>query len=251
MLHRPARLRRQFEAARRRRSLRLLVPLHGAGPGRGDGVARLRHVQRRRSRPRRARAAPDVPRPSGEGAQGAAFMDMLPQHYLLNNVTRQWGKFSWHWFFMMQPYPTPEKMMGADPEFFIRRKLSKTDQGTALLRPGSARRLHPLHQEPRSHPRHVRGLSRDLRHRPGYGYRRLRRRPQGRNPRADPVGREGRRRAQPQCGRSLATLRDQHRERPTVPSGHYLQEECPDETYDELSGFFRNMVQGQAAQAAE
>ena len=25
----------------------------------------------------------------------------------------------------------------------------------------------------------------------------------------------------------------------TVPSGHYLQEECPAETYTEMSGFFR------------
>src|SRR3984893_8625273 len=60
----------------------------------------------------------------------AAFMDMLPQHHRLNNVTRSWGVFSWHCFSMMQPYPTPETMISADPEFFIRRKLSKTTQGT-------------------------------------------------------------------------------------------------------------------------
>ena len=38
----------------------------------------------------------------------------------------------------------------------------------------------------------------------------------------------------------------------TVPSGHYLQEECPDETYAELAGFFRGVVQSQGpAKAAE
>src|SRR3984957_19355612 len=32
----------------------------------------------------------------------AAFIDMLPQHHLLNNLARNWGVFSWHWFFMVQ-----------------------------------------------------------------------------------------------------------------------------------------------------
>src|ERR1700739_2039347 len=41
----------------------------------------------------------------------AVFLDMLPQHHLLNNVTKRWGMFSWHWFFMVQPYPLPETMI--------------------------------------------------------------------------------------------------------------------------------------------
>ena len=65
----------------------------------------------------------------------AAFLDMLPQHHLLNNVTLRWATFSWHWLFMIQPTPTPETMMSADPEFFIRRKLGKTAQGTAFFHP--------------------------------------------------------------------------------------------------------------------
>jgi haloacetate dehalogenase len=59
----------------------------------------------------------------------AAILDIIPQHHLLNNVTRQWGRFSWHWFFNIQPEPLPEKMMGADPDWFIQRKLAKTPQG--------------------------------------------------------------------------------------------------------------------------
>ncbi|RFU30426.1 hypothetical protein B7463_g5897, partial [Scytalidium lignicola] len=65
----------------------------------------------------------------------AAFVDIVPQHHLLNNVTFNWGKFSWHWFFMIQPELLPEKLMGADPEFFIRYKLSKTKQGTEFFDP--------------------------------------------------------------------------------------------------------------------
>jgi haloacetate dehalogenase len=60
-------------------------------------------------------------------------MDIIPQHHLLNNITRQWGTFSWHWFFNIQPEPMPEKMMGADPDWFIQKKLAKTKQGLSFF----------------------------------------------------------------------------------------------------------------------
>ncbi len=65
----------------------------------------------------------------------AAILDILPQHHLLNNVTRAWGTFSWHWFFNIQPYDLPERLMGADPDYFIRRKLAKTEQGLSFFDP--------------------------------------------------------------------------------------------------------------------
>ena len=67
----------------------------------------------------------------------AAILDILPQHHLLNNVTRQWGTFSWHWFFMIQPYDFPERLMGADPDYFIEKKLAKTAQGLSFFDPAA------------------------------------------------------------------------------------------------------------------
>jgi haloacetate dehalogenase len=63
----------------------------------------------------------------------AAILDIIPQHHLLNNVTRQWVTFSWHWFFNIQPYDLPERMMGADPDWFIGKKLAKTEQGLSFF----------------------------------------------------------------------------------------------------------------------
>src|SRR6202166_2641424 len=63
----------------------------------------------------------------------AAILDIIPQHHLLNNVTRQWGQFSWHWFFNIQAYDMPERMMGADPDWFIEKKLAKTKQGLSFF----------------------------------------------------------------------------------------------------------------------
>ncbi len=65
----------------------------------------------------------------------AAILDIIPQHHLLNNITRPWATFSWHWFFNIQPAPLPEKMMGADPDWFIEKKLAKTPQGLSFFDP--------------------------------------------------------------------------------------------------------------------
>jgi haloacetate dehalogenase len=169
----------------------------------------------------------------------AAFMDMLPQHHLLNNVTRQWGTFSWHWFFMIQPYPTPEKMMGADPEFFIRRKLSKTDQGTSFFDQDSLADYIRCIKNPDT----IHGMCEDYRATFGIDLD------------MDTKDFEAGKRvtmpamilwgAKGGVGRNhdAAKVWSQYATNivrtATVPSGHYLQEECPDETYAELSGFFR------------
>jgi haloacetate dehalogenase len=65
----------------------------------------------------------------------AAFLDILPQHHLLNNINLGFAVFSYHWFFMVQPYDFPERLMGADPEYFIRRKLAKTKAGLSFFKP--------------------------------------------------------------------------------------------------------------------
>jgi len=67
----------------------------------------------------------------------AAILDIIPQHHLLNHVSRQWGTFSWHWFFNIQPYDLPERMMGADPDWFIEKKLAKTKQGLSSFDPAA------------------------------------------------------------------------------------------------------------------
>jgi haloacetate dehalogenase len=65
----------------------------------------------------------------------AAFLDILPQHHLLNHINLGFAVFSYHWFFMVQPYDFPERLMGADPEYFIRRKLAKTPAGLSFFKP--------------------------------------------------------------------------------------------------------------------
>src|SRR3954453_16780817 len=78
----------------------------------------------------------------------AAILDIIPQHHLLNNVTRQWGTFSWHWFFMIQPYDFPERLMSADPDYFIEKKLAKTPQRLSFFDPAALAEYKPHFRNP-------------------------------------------------------------------------------------------------------
>ena len=70
----------------------------------------------------------------------AAILDIIPQHNLYKNINLQWATFSWHWFFNIQPYDMPERMMSADPDWFIEKKLAKTKQGLSFFDSSTTRR---------------------------------------------------------------------------------------------------------------
>jgi haloacetate dehalogenase len=139
---------------------------------------------------------------------------------------------------MIQNYPTPEKMMGADPEFFIRRKLSKTDQGTSFFDPEAlAEYIRCI-----KNPEVIHAMCEDYRATVGIDLD------------MDTVDFEAGKRvtcptmllwgAKGGVGRNhdaaavWAPYATNIVAAQTVPSGHYLQEECPDETYAALRGFF-------------
>jgi len=43
-----------------------------------------------------------------------AFLDIVPTHHVLHNITKEWAVDSYHWFFMAQPYDYPERMLIAE-----------------------------------------------------------------------------------------------------------------------------------------
>ena len=56
-----------------------------------------------------------------ERVERLAVLDILPtlEHY--RRADTAFAMAYWHWFFLPQPYPLPEKMIGADPEWFFKR----------------------------------------------------------------------------------------------------------------------------------
>jgi haloacetate dehalogenase len=48
-----------------------------------------------------------------------ALLDILPTYHLYKNTDREFATAYYHWFFLIQPYPFPERLIGANPEFFL------------------------------------------------------------------------------------------------------------------------------------
>ena len=54
---------------------------------------------------------------------GLAVLDIAPTLGMYENTDMHFAKAYYHWFFLIQPAPLPETLIGADPEFYLRRKI--------------------------------------------------------------------------------------------------------------------------------
>ena len=59
-----------------------------------------------------------------ERVRKLAVLDIAPTREMYQRTDQALATLYWHWFFMIQPSPIPERMFGADPEFTLREKLS-------------------------------------------------------------------------------------------------------------------------------
>ena len=64
-----------------------------------------------------------------------AALDIVPTHHVLTNVSLGWGLESYHWFFMAQKAPFPEKLLCADLAYYIHYKLNKKGVGLEIFTP--------------------------------------------------------------------------------------------------------------------
>lgn len=64
-----------------------------------------------------------------------AALDIVPTHHVLTNVTLGWGLEAYHWFFMAQKAPFPEKLLTADLSYYIDYKLNKKGVGLEIFSP--------------------------------------------------------------------------------------------------------------------
>jgi haloacetate dehalogenase len=52
------------------------------------------------------------------------LMDIVPNHYVWTHITKNWVIGTWHWGFMAQPEPFPERLISAVPaEYFLRSRM--------------------------------------------------------------------------------------------------------------------------------
>ena len=184
---------------------------------------------------RGARVAHRLARDHPERIERLALLDIVPTLYRFETIDQKAATSSWHWFFLIQPSGFPERLIGAEAEFFLRHQLS------ALLREPAKLEREAFAEYLRcfENPETIRatcdeyraGATIDLVHDRADRGRRLTMRL---------LMLWGERSSQGSGYDILSVWRD-HAEDVTghaVNSGHFLPEEAPEDTYRALRDFF-------------
>ncbi|MDZ7654181.1 MAG: alpha/beta hydrolase [Burkholderiaceae bacterium] len=165
------------------------------------------------------------------------LLDISPTLTMYERTTREFAEAYYHWFFLIQPAPLPERLIGADPIFYLHRKVGGWGSaGTQLF---DARALAE-YERCFADPAAIHAMCEDYRAAASIDLE---------HDRADlahriecPVhvlwGSRG------VVNRLFTPVSDwQERTLPgvsgrTTPGGHYIPEESPDELVDEMFAFF-------------
>lgn len=59
-----------------------------------------------------------------EVVRSISVLDIAPTETMYARTDRRFATGYYHWFFLIQPAPLPERMISADPEFYLRQKIS-------------------------------------------------------------------------------------------------------------------------------
>mgnify|MGYP003707417635 CR=1 FL=1 len=85
-----------------------------------DQLALMRHLGHETfhlvGHDRGARTAHRLALDAPEAVRSLTVMDIVPTHHLLTELTHEVAKGYYHWFFLAQPEPFPETMIGHDPD---------------------------------------------------------------------------------------------------------------------------------------
>ena len=76
------------------------------------------------------RLAADFP----ESVLRLMVLDISPTLTMYENTTMQFAKGYWHWFFLIQPEPVPETLIGANPEYWLKNHMGR-HAGTEIFTP--------------------------------------------------------------------------------------------------------------------
>src|SRR5215210_6222738 len=52
-----------------------------------------------------------------------AALDIVPTRHVFATADKDLATYYYHWFFLIQPYDLPERLIGADPAYYLRKKL--------------------------------------------------------------------------------------------------------------------------------
>jgi haloacetate dehalogenase len=85
------------------------------------------------SHDRGARVAHRMALDHPDSVRRLCVMDIVPTLTTYERTDQWLARAYYHWFFLIQPAPMPEHMIGLDPEFFLRKKVGMWNAGTEQI----------------------------------------------------------------------------------------------------------------------
>ena len=104
-----------------------------------DQVALMRHLGFDRfdvlAHDRGARAAHRLAMDFPDAVARLILLDIAPTLAMYEQTTEEFARSYWHWFFLIQPAPLPERLIEADPTAYIRDVMGRRSAGLAPFDP--------------------------------------------------------------------------------------------------------------------
>jgi haloacetate dehalogenase len=164
-----------------------------------------------------------------------ATLDIAPTREMYAATTDAFARAYWHWFFLIQPAPFPERMIGADPKAYWLKKCGSGSAGMTPFHPAALAEYLRCFADPAtihaSCEDYRAAATIDIAHDDADGGRKL----------SQPLlalwGEHG---AVNRCFDVLALWQERASDVRgyTLPGGHYLAEELPDQVAEAFLAFF-------------
>jgi len=84
---------------------------------------------------RGARVSHRLTKDHPQRVQKLATLDIIPTRIMFQIVNQEMATNTYHWFFLIQPFDFPERVIGADADYFIRRGFERTKDSTQVFPP--------------------------------------------------------------------------------------------------------------------
>jgi haloacetate dehalogenase len=95
------------------------------------GYARFRVMAHDRG----ARVAHRLAADHADAVQRLVLLDIAPTLAMYEQTTEAFARAYWHWFFLIQPAPLPERFLQADPEAYVREVMGRRGAGLSPFDP--------------------------------------------------------------------------------------------------------------------
>ncbi|MBX2873465.1 MAG: alpha/beta hydrolase [Saprospiraceae bacterium] len=77
-----------------------------------------------------------------EVIQKLAVLDIAPTYTMYKTTDMEFAKAYYHWFFLIQPFGLPERMIGADPTFYLDKKFGQWGRDSSAFTPEALAEYH-------------------------------------------------------------------------------------------------------------